>query len=382
MPNRQVSLRSLLRRIKHQWPFLYRPVIGDVEAWIRKETSHLDLWARRLGPWLKRAFEPEFVRSIGPWPGIQTEHSRRNLPSFAPIPFWVEPPAFLGYYQNFYVDSTDGQILTNRNEMLGSAYHRWGTKNSRARFRYHGFPRLVDVPGTSTVISCPGYDSHYHWLLQALPRLALVHPYLPEIDNVLVPHDLSQIQRDSLSWLGVPVTKLRAIGPGERYLCANLFVASLPGAEGAISQWALDYLRSRVAPKRGARTKVYLKRGLRRRRVVNESEVVAACQMRGFEIFDGESMGLSEQAPMLADAALVVGAHGGALSNIVFSREATVVEVFDPNHVVPDCFTHLAKRCGHKYFWTTGGDVHRSPNGDFAININHLNSVIDRVGVT
>src|SRR5262249_5698690 len=172
----------------------------------------------------------------------------------------------------------------------------------------------------------------------------------------------------------------RTINAGERYLCENLFVASLPGGEGALSQWAIDYLRSRITSKPNVRSKVYLKRGSRRRRVVNEDEVATACQRQRYEVLERETTSLSEQVAMLADAALIVGAHGGALANVVFSTETTVVEVFNPDQVVPDCFTHLAKRCGHRYFWTIAG-AHHTRNGDFAIDIAHLNAVISHVQV-
>jgi capsular polysaccharide biosynthesis protein len=79
------------------------------------------------------------------------------------------------------------------------------------------------------------------------------------------------------------------------------------------------------------------------RTITNEAELQAALVKRGFKIIDPATLTYPDQIALFADAEIVVGAHGSAFANLIWSRAGTVV--FD---LMPDAWIN---------FWGAGGGV-------------------------
>jgi capsular polysaccharide biosynthesis protein len=70
---------------------------------------------------------------------------------------------------------------------------------------------------------------------------------------------------------------------------------------------------------------------------------------RGFDSVDCGKMSVQEQAEVFGSAEVVVGAHGAALTNLVFCRPGTrVVELFSPAYVNP-CYRDLCVAAGLRH---------------------------------
>jgi capsular polysaccharide biosynthesis protein len=78
-------------------------------------------------------------------------------------------------------------------------------------------------------------------------------------------------------------------------------------------------------------------------------EIWAQLQNRGFESVKCEKLSVQEQAEVFSSAEVVVGAHGAALTNLVFCRPGTrVVELFSPTYVNP-CYRDLCVAAGLRH---------------------------------
>jgi capsular polysaccharide biosynthesis protein len=121
--------------------------------------------------------------------------------------------------------------------------------------------------------------------------------------------------------------------------------------------WICAFLRKEFlgdAP--DAKERLYISRGnaIRGRGILNEEEVKEVLAEFEFREFVADRYSVAEQAEVFASAEVVVGPHGGALTNLVFCSPGTkVIEFFAPSFVVP-WFYHLSNQCNLDYHWLIG----------------------------
>jgi capsular polysaccharide biosynthesis protein len=116
---------------------------------------------------------------------------------------------------------------------------------------------------------------------------------------------------------------------GRHLVADELVFPSLIAPTGNPPRWALRWLRERLAPepKRHDR-RIYVSRAdASMRRVVNEAELVALLDKRGFETLLPGEFGLMDQLRAFAEAEVVLGPHGAGLANLCASSRATVIEL-------------------------------------------------------
>jgi capsular polysaccharide biosynthesis protein len=220
-------------------------------------------------------------------------------------------------------------------------------------------PPMEDVPGRVAVLTTRGVDNYFHFLTDVLPRLDLLHRAGVEPDRYLV-NRTTAFQRELLDSLGIDQarTVTSADHPHIRPDC--LVVPSLPDSHLRAPPWIAQWLRQQLLPGQVGppRRRLYVTRGVRKntRRVENEAEVLRALAPRGFETVDPGSLSVAEQIRLFSEAEVVVGAHGAALTNLVFCPAgAAVVELFPPDYVNV-CFWALATAVGGLHYRYLVGD--------------------------
>ena len=222
---------------------------------------------------------------------------------------------------------------------------------------------LTEVNGRVAVLATEAADLYYHWLFQLLPRYNLIERAgirVSDIDYYYVNSQRSRFQRETLALLGIEPSKVIA-GDKVPYLRAReLIVPSVPLGASCFRPWMLDFLREKFLPKnwremQPSGRRLYISRGLAGyRRVLNENEVVSFLTERGFEVAAMESMSVPEQAAMMAGCDVVIGPHGGGMSNLVFCTPGTkVVEIYSPE-LVATYFWRLSNRLGLDYYYMLG----------------------------
>lgn len=182
-----------------------------------------------------------------------------------------------------------------------------------------------------------------HWLLEALPRLAILDE-LPKEVGILVPPRLLPFQTESLEWLGLK-HRTRAT-PEKHLLVDDYFFSSPPAMIVCYNPYAVHFLRSRLLPfaseKPSGKKRIFIRRTGQFRNIVNDREVIAFFQRLGWSIVDTAILSLAEQIRMFADAEAICGAHGAAFTNVVWCQpNCRVIELF-ADSFLSGCFEWVA----------------------------------------
>ena len=93
---------------------------------------------------------------------------------------------------------------------------------------------------------------------------------------------------------------------------------------------------------------IYLSRLKMRRSIPNEKAVIQYLQSFDFEIIDAGNLSLEEQISLFSEAETVVAPHGAAITNMIFSKKAKLLELM-PISRINRCFEWQSHICGHGY---------------------------------
>ncbi|MBV9308541.1 MAG: glycosyltransferase family 61 protein [Acidobacteriaceae bacterium] len=220
------------------------------------------------------------------------------------------------------------------------------------------------VRGRVAVLATDGSHVFYHWMCDVLPRLRTLELSgdLPSIDKFIVDYRGLPFQRDTLAELGVPLEKIIPATDNRWFHIEadELVVPSLPSRMNSVSPWASDYLRDRFGQRSGApRHLIYVSRQRAiGRRIRNEGEVCRVLEERGFRTIVLESMPPIEQRLLFSQARVVIGPHGGGLTNVLFQQPGTaLIDLFAPGWVNP-CFWTIADAGQVRYGYVIGPGDH------------------------
>jgi Glycosyltransferase 61 len=223
----------------------------------------------------------------------------------------------------------------------------------------------------------PWAGNWYHWLLDLLPRAALLP--LDEGDaEVLVPAKLSRAQDEGLTLAGIPPRRRRPYFGGQ-VTADELVFPSFVAPTGNPARWALDWLRDRLAPAPDRRDRrLYVSRAdASHRRIANEAELSAALGERGFETILASELDLEGQLRAFAGAEVVLGPHGAGMANMFASTEATIVELHRGD-AVNRCFFAQANAQRLEYWYLLCEPAGRS---DLRVDVADVERTLDAAGV-
>lgn len=251
---------------------------------------------------------------------------------------------------------------------------------------------LEDLDGMTMSVWTGSAGTNYgHSLLQSIPRLDLLRRgFGLEADRFLVGTEPAMIE--ALTTLGIPTDRLVFVpyDQSPAFRCELLRAATSPGVHEFGLPWVTDFLHELFLPDPPPRSsrRLYVRRGVSTRKVLNEHEVLELLEPVGFESVSNEGRSVAEQAALFASADAVVAAHGSALANLVFARPGTtVVELMGRNCAVAD-FTELAWRRGLNYRMIMGTEPAqpdrwwtRQGLADTTVDVRALGSCLEQLGL-
>jgi capsular polysaccharide biosynthesis protein len=239
-------------------------------------------------------------------------------------------------------------------------------------------PRARRASGPHMLLVNPWAQAYFHWILDTLPRAALLpldeHPEAP----IIVPGELTRVHRESLELVGLEPDRLLPM-THPHLLVDELWFPSL-SRTGNPPRWALEWLRSKLVPDPPAASsrRLYVSRAdAGSRRVVNEADVASLLAERGFEAIVPAQLPLRDQMALFAEAEAIVGPHGAGLLNTLAAESATVIELFEPRYV-NGCFYALCDAIDNEYWF-----MMCEPAGetDLLVDLDRLALTLDRAGV-
>lgn len=231
-------------------------------------------------------------------------------------------------------------------------------------------PQIVNVAGTVAYLSNVEPTNYYHWMCRTLPLIRLYKMFfdLKEIDFFYIGQfPLANFHRESLERAGIGAEKmLQKACTADRIIAAFSSRTQYFGAAPVLKEnycftkslFQPDIQMGQSVPMK----RIYVTRGnVKRRKVINEEQVVQSLEKYGFTTVSMDGKSLREQIQIFASAEAIVAPHGAALTNLLFIQPGTkVIELF-PYGYVNNCFYALANYAKACYFYLQGEQINQ-PN--------------------
>jgi len=296
---------------------------------------------------------------------VDPERAKEAMPSRPVLP---QPhpllEAFSISYLSTWVHRCEGvrvygptvSVVDNDGQLLADVSVEWGRKaEENWILRRLTLPRPKLIPGKTLILASTGGDTYFHWMTDVLPRIRIVQQAgydLDKFDQVLVNGLNQPFQREALKKLGIQSERcLSLVESTAAFILEEGVLPSLPSVPGVVPPETVEFLQTTfTAKKTGSGRKIFISRGgAKHRQLIHEKEIASHLLKMGFETVECGKLSVQEQADRFCSADIVVGAHGAALTNLVFCRPGTrVVELFSPHYVNP-CYRDLCVAAGLRH---------------------------------
>ncbi len=194
------------------------------------------------------------------------------------------------------------------------------------------------VPGAAALLFPPGNGRLMfgHWMVDALPRLALLEQAGHNLASLWypVPNDIPRFVFALLKMFGVPENRLVGCAPGDVLEPDSVLIptAMHNGVRFSAMLTESVALFRRAMVRAGAMlvaqnapARIYLARSGTNRQLLNRESIEAMALAAGFVIVHAEQMSLPQQFALFAAAREITGEYGGAFHNAIFSPPGAVV---------------------------------------------------------
>lgn len=202
---------------------------------------------------------------------------------------------------------------------------------------------------------------YYHWTVETLTLLQGVRTFEERTGvspKLIVGPDPNRFQLQTLEMLGYGEDDLInwdcMKAKVERLIVPSMRRELNRGTVSPIAyQWLRDQMRSAVSNtayvSEDVSKRVYISReDAPRRRIVNEDEVLDVLHEYGFEKYVLSDHNVAEIIDLFIQADIIVGPHGAGLTDIMYTDDVTVVELFRSNDVRPTYYV-LSEHLDHRY---------------------------------
>jgi hypothetical protein len=237
------------------------------------------------------------------------------------LPVEATTPQYYFEFKNARVDLLTGLTVLDSGFVVDSTLAKWQKvvfrggigssikRTKRARLKLQG-----------SFVVLPYSPFYYHTVIDELPNLIQIREHNKECNNVLVHALTPQWAMELLEFFNFSVTKLNY----KAAVVENLFSLSAPRV---VVRKNLDYLRQDI--NKSPNTILIVSRtGAPRSDDSIESSILS--QIPEAKLVDPGDFMISEQIKMFSEAKVVIGLHGGALTNVVWMDNAgKLIEIFN-----------------------------------------------------
>lgn len=212
-----------------------------------------------------------------------------------------------------------------------------------------------DLPVLDTVAPLiPRYPTnYYHWMVETVPKIRYLQMFEQQTGThvtVLVPDNAPPFVEETLSRIGWPEKRIKCASE-PMYKTQNLIVPPYPERSRAELDWLRETILDSVLDDQttaASSPNVYVSRSNAiARRVVNEDAVMEVLEPFGFERYYLEDRSLAENVRLFNSADVVVGPHGAGLTDIIFTEDCALVELFGAR--LNKVYEKLSKTLGIEY---------------------------------
>jgi capsular polysaccharide biosynthesis protein len=233
-----------------------------------------------------------------------------------------------------------------KNLMLESVYDKSHGRDDPS-YNYLRLPPATDLRGSWTSLISrwlPGTSqNYYHWLMDGLPRLALLDRFSADT-GILTPASLNSFQRETLEILGL-LHRCRPT-PEIHLVVENYYYSGFTTMTGCDNPYAIQFLRNKFLGAACTETprpeKIYISRLGSSRRAHQEEEMIANLEKEDWTIIHTQNYSFREQVALFSQARAICAIHGAGLTNLLWCRKGCRVLELCPNNFLNGCFEGLA----------------------------------------
>lgn len=227
-------------------------------------------------------------------------------------------------------------------------------------------------------------NGYFHWLADALSRLYVVQDRVNDL-RLMLPAEYENFDFVISSLAAFGVKKVEFIRPNEVIECRSLLMPSHTAPSGHYNEEIIRGVRSVLLSAyddsdQGER--IYIsRRNARKRRIVNENEVVEILSRFGFQTIHAEELSFAEQVQLCSRARCIVSNHGAGLTNILFMKEGgKVLELRHHADDINNCYFTLASALNLNYLYQTCHPANDGPDphtADLIVDLEELKRNLD-----
>lgn len=264
-------------------------------------------------------------------------------------------PEFVARVPGGMVDTRDTIVVTRDQEHVITDRRSIPEKRlaelgwpARAGASHVGSAEIVDFDEPIAAVLAATAQSYFHFWPESAARAMLFRDACHDTPARLLVQFKRQFavhHRPAFLLLGILPEEKLEIRSNRVGRFSEVYVPSTAQTSGsALSRTGLRRLRAVLPPYGdGARRRIYASRQQgRQRRIVNEHELSPVLERFGFETVHADTLPLAEQAVRFSTAEVVLGVHGGALTNMLFAPEDCLLFELMPER---------ADRARRQLFW-------------------------------
>lgn len=265
------------------------------------------------------------------------------------------PQTFVLHIPKGRVFSDYGYVLAKEKYLISELLWPWSLyKTGKKSLDLKNTAQIQHLPGKVVVLAQEGYRNYYHWMLEILPKLALLKD--TQYDWIYLPRMEYSFQKTTLALMGVDLRKVIEAGPSTYIEADELIVPSFVSRSCYTPHWVINYLREHLMPKNQEENpnpqfseKIFISRQKAScRKITNEEEIFKYLEPLGFKRYHLEDMSVEDQKLLFANAQTIIAAHGAGLTNLIFSKPGTkVLEIFQARE--DDTYCYLSQGIGLDY---------------------------------
>tara|TARA_B100001057_G_C22857583_1_gene953270 strand:- start:1067 stop:2173 length:1107 start_codon:yes stop_codon:yes gene_type:complete len=236
-------------------------------------------------------------------------------------------------------------------------------------------------------------NNYFHFLFDIVVKLRIYEEKysLDKIDYFYVP-SVENWQKNILSLFGIPEEKLIDSQKHRHIKATKVIAVDHPWYKKGYVQeeiknlpdWIIFFLREKFlkySKKINTSNKIFIDRSdskFNHCKLVNNQEVIKYLTSKGFQSYKISELDFFEQIYLFNNADIIIGPHGAAFSNIIFSKAGlNLIELIPDNHLSIKCkkiselLNFNYQKIQLKYF-----NKNDSDSGDMQIEISQLENIL------
>lgn len=298
-----------------------------------------------------------------------------------------------------FTDNTENVAAISNNKLLAEPSFQHGDsriispKNNSVlkkgltnfKKKYHGNV-LSLVQGAST-------ENYFHWLMDILPKIRIfISKYSINKIDYLYLGNITPSQEESLKFLGIKKRQIIKSKINKHINAKQLFFVSHPwyfkgkfhDQSHNLPSWQIIWLKQtflKFKKKFKINKNIYIDRTeskFSHCQIINHFELKKYLKKKNFKIIKLSNQSFAKQIYMFWNAKCVIGAHGAALTNLVFCKQKTKIIELKPFRHPGKNYQRISKVNNLLYYSIESQKKYlKNKNGDIFVDLKELDKKIN-----